>query len=86
MGREVLGDAVLQEPGDVVQAHVARRVGARRLAGEVLLARALGRDDGRVAARPDEPADVGEDAVLAVELERDLRDQHESASFLASAA
>ena len=56
---------------------VAGGVGAGRLVGEVLLAGALGDDDHGVPALLDGPAQVREEAVLAVELERHLGDQHE---------
>ena len=59
-----------------LQADVAGRVGAGRLVSEVLLAGALGDDDHGVPALLDGPAQVGEEAVLAVELERDLGDEH----------
>ena len=59
------------------QAGVAGGVGARWLAGEVLLAGALGDDDHRVPALGDRRAQVREEPVLAVELERHLGDQHE---------
>ena len=76
MRREVVGDALLEQPPDVVQAHVAGGVSAGRLGGQVLLPGALGDDDHGVAAFPHGAAQVREEPVLAVQLERHLRDQH----------
>ena len=75
-GLEVVADALAQETADVGELLVAGGVVGLGV-GQVLLTRALRDHQDRVALGLDSAPDVREQAVVAVELERHLGDQHE---------